>query len=61
MEQKVEETFIQHGYPAVHWRQIRVSNPREIRTRNRVVGPFPDGHSAVMLVVARPRQIGAAR
>ena len=30
---------------------------REIRRRTRVVGAFPDGHSALMLVSARLRHI----
>jgi len=40
---------------------IPVNNPlerilREIRRRTRVVGAFPDGKSALMLVAARLRQ-----
>ncbi len=34
---------------------------REIRRRTRVVGAFPDGNSALMLVAARLRHIGATR
>jgi putative transposase len=30
---------------------------REIRRRTRVVGAFPDGNSALMLVVARLRHV----
>lgn len=30
---------------------------REIRRRTRVVGTFPDGNSALMLVTARPKCI----
>jgi transposase-like protein len=30
---------------------------REIRRRTRVVGAFPDGHSALMLVAARLRHV----
>lgn len=41
-----------------HWRRIRMNNGierinREIRRRTRVVGTFPDGNSALMLVTAR--------
>ena len=41
-----------------HWRRIRTNNAierlnREIRSRTRVVGTFPDGKSALMLVAAR--------
>ena len=66
MEQKVEETLTYYGYPAVHWRQIRTNNPleriiREIRRRTRVVGAFPDGHSALMLVAARLRHIASTK
>ena len=34
---------------------------REIRRRTRVVGSFPDGHSALMLVAARLRHIAGTR
>ena len=34
---------------------------REIRRRTRVVGNFPDGTSAVMLVAARLRHIAGSR
>ncbi len=66
VEQKVEETLTYYGYPAVHWRQIRTNNPleriiREIRRRTRVVGACPDGHSALMLVAARPRHIALTK
>ena len=41
-----------------HWRRIRTNNgieriDRENRRRTRVVGTFPDGNSALMLVTAR--------
>ena len=66
VEQKVEETLTYYAYPAVHWRQIRTNNPleriiREIRRRTRVVGAFPDGHSALMLVAARLRHIASTK
>ncbi len=56
----VEETFSYYEYPSTHWRHIRTNNPlermnREIRRRTRVVGCFPDGQSALMLVAARLR------
>ena len=49
-----------------HWRSIRTNNPmeqinREIRRRTRVVGAFPDGHSALMLVAARLRHVAATK
>jgi len=34
---------------------------REIRRRTRVVGAFPDGESAVMLVAARLRHIASSK
>src|SRR5262245_21521469 len=60
VEQKVAETLTYYAYPSTHWRQIRTNNPleriiREIRRRTRVVGAFPDGKSALMLVAARLR------
>lgn len=43
-----------------------VNNPleriiREIRRRTRVVGAFPDGHSALMLAAARLRHIASTK
>ena len=56
----VAETLSYMSFPTEHWRQIRTNNPlerimREIRRRTRVVGAFPDGRSALMLVAARLR------
>jgi transposase-like protein len=66
VEQKVGETLRYYAYPSTHWRQIRTNNPleriiREIRRRTRVVGAFPDGHSALMLVAARLRHIASTK
>lgn len=66
VEQKVGETLTYYGYPSTHWRQIRTNNPleriiREIRRRTRVVGAFPDGQSALMLVAARLRHIASTK
>jgi len=36
-----------------------VDNNREIRRRTRVVGTFPDGNSALMLVCARLRHVAS--
>ncbi len=59
---KGHETLTYVAFPSNHWRQIRTNNPleriiREIRRRTRVVGAFPDGHSALMRcgAVVRPR------
>ena len=62
----VEETLSYYAMPSEHWRSIKTNNPlerlmREIRRRTRVVGAFPDGKSAVMLVAARLRYVAATR
>jgi len=62
----VEETLSYYGMPSEHWRSIKTNNPlerlmREIRRRTRVVGAFPDGKSALMLVAARLRYVAATR
>ena len=53
-------------FPSEHWRRIRTNNPlerilREVRRRTRVVGAFPDGNSALMLVAARLRHIAGTK
>lgn len=62
VKQGAVETLSYYEFPAEHWRSIRTNNPleriiREIRRRTRVVGAFPDGQSALMLVAARLRYI----
>jgi putative transposase len=62
----VEETLSYYAMPSEHWRSIKTNNPlerlmREIRRRTRVVGAFPDGKSALMLVAARLRYVAATR
>jgi putative transposase len=66
VENKAVETLTYYAYPSNHWRQIRTNNPleriiREIRRRTRVVGAFPDGHSALMLTAARLRHIASTK
>ena len=56
------ETLAYTEFPPEHWRRIRTNNGierinREIRKRTRVVGTFPDGNSALMLVTARLKYI----
>lgn len=56
------ETLAYTEFPPEHWRRIRTNNGierinREIRRRTRVVGTFPDGNSALMLVTARLKYI----
>jgi transposase-like protein len=62
----IEETLSYFDFPREHWRCLRTNNPlervmREIRRRTRVVGAFPDGRSALMLVAARLRYVAGTR
>jgi len=62
VEQGASETLSYYDFPSQHWRSLRTNNPlerlrREIRRRTRVVGAFPDGKSALMLIAARLRHI----
>lgn len=55
-------TYLLEDYPVEHRRRIRTNNMierlnREIRRRTRVVGAFPDGRSALMLITARIRYV----
>ena len=55
-------TYLLDEFPDGHRRRIRTNNMierlnREIRRRTRVVGSFPDGNSALMLVCARIRYV----
>ena len=58
----VTTTYLLDDYPREHRRRIRTNNMierlnREIRRRTRVVGSFPDGRSALMLICARVRYV----
>ena len=62
VEGGIEETLTYMDFPSQHWLKIRTNNViermnREIRRRTRVVGTFPDGKSALMLVCARLRYV----
>lgn len=62
VEDGIEETLTYMDFPSQHWLKIRTNNViermnREIRRRTRVVGKFPDGKSALMLVCARLRYV----
>jgi len=62
----VAETLTYMALPREHWTRIRTNNVlerlmREIRRRTRVVGNFPDGQAAVMLVAARLRHVAGTR
>ena len=66
VEDGAHETLSYYAFPPEHWRRIRTNNPlerimREIRRRTNVVGSFPDGESALMLVAARLRHIAGSR
>jgi transposase-like protein len=56
------ETLAYTRFPQEHWRRIRTNNAierinRETGRRTRVVGTFPDGRSALMLVTARLKYV----
>ena len=62
LEDGIEETLTYMDFPSQHWLKIRTNNVierlnREIRRRTRMVGAFPDGNSALMLVCARLRYV----
>lgn len=66
VQNSVHETLAYMSFPREHWWRIRTNNPlerimREIRRRTQVVGNFPDGNSALMLVAARLRHIAGSR
>ena len=66
VEGGIGETLSYMGFPREHWRCLRTNNPlerlnREVRRRTRVVGAFPDGKSALMLVSARLRHVAGTR
>ena len=66
VEKGIEETMTYYDFPSEHWTRIRTNNMierlnREIRRRTRVVGCFPDGNSALMLVCARLRHVAGTQ
>ena len=66
VEDSIEETLTYMDFPYEHWLRIRTNNVierlnREIRRRTRVVGAFPDGNSALMLVCARLRHVAGTQ
>ena len=66
VEAGIEETLTYCDFPSEHWVKIRTNNViermnREIRRRTRVVGAFPDGNSALMLVCARLRHVAGTQ
>lgn len=66
IEDSIDETLTYMDFPYEHWLRIRTNNVierlnREIRRRTRVVGAFPDGNSALMLVCARLRHVAGTQ
>jgi putative transposase len=66
VQEGVGETLSYMSFPREHWRCLRTNNPlerlnREVRRRTRVVGAFPDGQSALMLVAARLRHMSGTK
>ena len=66
VEDGIEETLTYCDFPSEHWTRIRTNNVierlnQEIRRRARVVGTFPDGNSALMLVCARLRHVAGTQ
>jgi putative transposase len=66
LKNSLEETLSYMNYPDKHWLRIRTNNPlerviKEVRRRTRVVGAFPDGRSALMLVAARLRHVAGTK
>lgn len=64
VEDGILETLTYMDFPYAHWSKLRSNNVierlnREIRRRTRVVGTFPDGNSALMLVCARLRHVAS--
>ena len=62
----VNETLSYMSFPREHWVRLRSNNMlerimKEIRRRTRVVGAFPDGQSALMLVAARLRHVSGTK
>ena len=66
IKNSVEETLTYMDFPYEHWSRLRTNNGlerimKEIRRRTRVIGSFPDGDSAMMLVGARLRHISTTK
>ena len=66
VRESIGETLTCYDFPREHRIRIRTNNAlerimKEIRRRTRVVGAFPDGHSALMLCAARLRHVAGTR
>lgn len=65
VEENILETLTYMSFPVEHWNRIRTNNTlerlnKEIKRRTKVVGTFPDGQSALMLVCARLRYVASS-
>ena len=66
VEKSVDETLSYLDFPYEHWSRLRANNGlerimKEIRRRTCVVGSFPDGYSAMMLIGGCLRHISTER
>ena len=66
VQSRLQVLHVHVFFPSEHWTRIRTNNVierlnREIRRRTRVVGTFPDGNSALMLVCARLRHVAGTQ
>ena len=66
VRESINETLTYDDFPRSHHSRIRTNNAlerimKEIRRRTKVVGAFPDGHSALMLCAARLRHIAGSK
>ena len=66
VSESIDETLTYYDFPSEHCMKIRINNTiecldREIRRRTRVVGTFPDGNSALMLVCTRLRYVAGTQ
>ncbi len=66
VRESIGQTLTCYDFPREHRTRIRTNNAlerimKEIRRRTRVVGAFPDGHSALMLCAARLRHVAGTQ
>src|SRR5262249_56153196 len=66
LREGVAETLTYMAFPREHRSRVRTNNAlerimKEVRRRTRVVGAFPDGQSALMLVASRLRHIAGTK
>ena len=66
VSESIDKTLTYYDFPSEYWMKIQTNNTierlnREIRRRTRVVGTFPDGNSALMLVCARLRYVAGTQ